>query len=165
MSTIEEDKIDEEYIVEKIIETTSSLLKLAREITINKISENCLFILTEIKESDNLNKKPLEKHLEYQKIENLKSDLYKIYFDTYDFNLYINYALKNKTLIEIKYIKKKFDKLDNLDMIKFVGPMFHCKINTPLYSALNSKTKFDINWEKNTFNHKMKMLKWKILKK
>ena len=74
-------------------------------------------------------------------------ELMLLYDDLYDVNLYIYKALKDKTIIDIRYfLKSSLDK-DYLEKVKDKKPMLHCKIVQPPYIHYKSKEKFDVNWD------------------
>ena len=94
----------------KIQEATSSLIDMATNICWNKISRNCVYILSEIDES--IGKNFFEQAKNRKKINDKKvpktlsaivSELTTIFENLYDINLYIYKSLSNKTIIKIRY--------------------------------------------------------------
>ena len=137
----------------EIEEAVPKLLHLARELTWNYISDNCEFILTEIKNGQE------NFHVERQLIngENDKKiplpfqeiirTLENLYDNLFDINLYIYEAKKNATIIDIRYyLKSSLDK-DYMQKVITNHPMLHCKVSMPRWLSDN-KEKFDINWER-----------------
>lgn len=154
-----------ENLHKEISGAVRSLVNMARESTFNKISDNCMYILSEIKNSE----KNFFEQNKIRKIENNKKtpkhfadiikDLENLYADLYDVNLYIYKTNKNSTIIEIQYFTRSSL---NIQYQKISDPketMLHCKIPLPPYVSTN-KEKFDINWQLGTLNHKWKMFWW-----
>lgn len=129
---------------------------MAKDYCWNEISDNCFFILSEIKSND---KNFLEKRIERKKTNDRKSlksfeqivkELNEIYYSLYDVNFYVYKSEKLKTIIEIQYfLKSSLDK-EFFEKVKTNEPMIHCKIANPNYQE-DSKEKFDINWEHGGF--------------
>lgn len=137
----------------------ANLLKLAEISCWNKISNNYLFIFSEIKDSDfqdhkkgggNTNKRSglLDLNLVTEMLE-------KEYADLYDINFYIFKAKKFHTIIEIQYYRKSSLDKEFFDTIKDNQPMFHSKIAMPMYAKDGKK--FDVNWKSGGFIHSCKM--------
>lgn len=137
----------------------ANLLKLAEISCWNKISNNYLFIFSEIKDSDfqyhkkgggNTNKRSglLDLNLVTEMLE-------KEYADLYDINFYIFKAKKFHTIIEIQYYRKSSLDKEFFETIKDNQPMFHSKIAMPMYAKDGKK--FDINWKSGGFIHSCKM--------
>ncbi|MFT3932375.1 MAG: hypothetical protein QM726_02070 [Chitinophagaceae bacterium] len=151
-----------ETLQDEMREAIPLLLKMARDITWNKISDNCKFILTEIIDSsDNFhiqrqkNKKENDKkkHVSFSEI---MLPLQKIYDNLYDINLCIYKAKRNLTIIDIRYYPKSSLHANYRREVSQKPPMIHCKVATPPW--LNDKNeKFDINWE-----HYASTIKWKL---
>jgi hypothetical protein len=144
-----------------------TLLSLARELTWNKISNNCKFILSEIENSEH-------NFFEQRKLRKIENDnktpaalqdlvplLLKQYENLYDINLHIYKSTKDLTIIDIRYYPKSSIEEEFRMKIKDQQPMLHCKVSTPPYN-FEKKEKFDINWEHNNFWHKWKMFWWKF---
>ncbi len=154
-----------ESIEKELLEMVKKLLGLARDLTWNSISDNCLYIISEIKHSDknffeqfktrvneNNKKKPKTLTEVVAVIENLYSNLY-------DLNLYVYKANKNFTLIEIRYSPRSSLDKDYRKIVETKETMLHCKVDTPAYYT-ETKEKFDIHWQFGTLNHKWKMFWW-----
>jgi hypothetical protein len=138
----------------EIEEVVPKLLDLARELTWNDISDNCKFILTEIKNGqENFHvQRQLLKEENDKKIplafQEIIPTLEKLYDNLYDINLYIYEATKNATIIDIRYyLKSSLDK-DYIQKVINNHPMLHCKVSIPPWLS-DKKEKFDINWEHN----------------
>jgi hypothetical protein len=138
------------------------LLDMAKELTWNKLSDNCKFIMTEIKNNEeNFNiQRRLRKKENDLKIPVTLSEimpiLLSLYDNFYDVNLYIYKATKKLTVIDINYyLKSSLDK-DYRQKVLHDESMFHCKISMPPWQNDKEK-KFDINWE-----HKERLTKWKL---
>jgi hypothetical protein len=135
---------------------------MARDSSFNNISDNCKFIISEIKHSD---KNFFEQNI-IRKIDNEKKtskpltdiivELETLYSNLYDVNLYVYKSEKNSTLIEIQYFPRSSLNIECPKKSTTPETTLHCKVVIPLYTSEN-KEKFDINWQHGTLNHK-----WKI---
>lgn len=155
-----------ESIYKEILEAVQSLLKLARESSYNKISDNCKFIISEIKHSDenfferNKIRKTVNNKKTPKPLIDIIAELENLYSNLYDVNLYVYKANKNLTIIEIQYFPSTSLDIEYQKTIATKETMLHCKIAIPPYASDN-KEKFDINWQLGTLNHKWKMFWWK----
>lgn len=136
------------------------LLELARELTCNKISDNCKFILTEIKNNENkiqrqLNKKENDLKIPLTLQEQMPA-LQHLYQDFYDINLQIYRTKKDLTIIDIRYYPKSSLEADYRAMVIDNELMLHCKVIMPPW-VNDKRAKFDINWE-----HKEWLISWKL---
>lgn len=147
---------------QEIQEAIPQLLNMARGMSWNKISDNCKFILTEIKDSNRnfndqrrLAKKENERKtpLLLQQVMPLLKDRYK---NLYDINLYIYKSRKNLTVIDIRYYQKSSLDKDYRQKVTDNPPMIHSKVAIPAW-LLDENEKFDINWE-----HKLWLIRWKL---
>ncbi|MBL7724163.1 MAG: hypothetical protein JNK27_08430 [Chitinophagaceae bacterium] len=138
------------------------LLDVARELAWNNISDNCKFILTEIKDSSEnfhllrqMRKKENDRKIPVTLIE-LMSTLHNLYDNLYDINLHIYRAKKYLTVIDIRYYPKSA--LDEVYRYKVLHnpPMLHCKVTQPPWLT-DKMEKFDINWE-----HKQWLINWNL---
>ena len=139
---------------------------MARDSSFNNISDNCKFIISEIKHSD----KNFFEQNKIRKTENEKKtpkpitdiivELATLYSNLYDVNLYVYKADKNSTLIEIQYFSRSSLDIEYQKKSATQETMLHCKVAIPPYASDN-KEKFDINWQLGTLNHKWKMFWWK----
>lgn len=145
-----------------ISNSLASLLKLARQLSYNKISDHCLFILSEIKNSEESfhiqnQKRIKENNFKAPKTyEEIIIELEKIFKGIYDINLYIFKSLKNVTIIDIRYYSRNSIDLAYQKQTESKETMIHCKVNVPPY-LIDKNEKFDINWE-----HKTLKLYWKL---
>ncbi|UOE47644.1 hypothetical protein MTO98_24850 [Mucilaginibacter sp. SMC90] len=150
---------------------TVSLLEIARKLSWNKITDNCLYITSEIENSTqgfcDLHK--LRKQNNDQKMLRSLADvmpqLLSLYDNLHDINLYIYRAERNVTIIEIAYyLKTSLDAMYRETIITD-PPMLHCKVPIPNYRALKEDRdkKFDINWQLNPLNHRLRVF-WMRLK-
>lgn len=146
----------------EIEEAIPSLLEMARELSRNKISDNCKFILIEIKDSDeNFNmQRVLRKKENNKKVPVTFSEiilpLQNIYENLYDINLQIFRASRRLTVIEILYYPKSSLDPDYKKSVLCNSPMLHCKVAQPPWLT-GKKEKFDINWE-----NKQWVIQWKL---
>ncbi|SEW36999.1 hypothetical protein [Chitinophaga arvensicola] len=131
---------------------TLKLLEMARDSTWNNISDNCKFILTEVKNSQDsfheqrkLNKKVNDKKVPVTLTE-LMPTLENLYDDFYDINLHIYKATKTVTVIDFRYYTKSFHDKEYQDKISHDPPMLHSKIAIAPWVS-DKKEKFDINWQ------------------
>ena len=146
----------------EIEEAVPKLLEVARELTWNKISENCKFILTEIKNSEgnfqvqrqarkNENDLKIPMTLQEQ-----MPALEHLYNNFYDINLHIYRATKDLTTIDIRYYLKSSLDAEYRQTVMYSEPTLHCKMASPPWLS-DKKVKFDINWE-----HKERLTNWKL---
>jgi hypothetical protein len=147
---------------QEIQEAITELLNMARGMSRNKISNNCKFILTEIKDSNRsfndqrmLLKKENDKKtpLPFQQVILILQTLYK---NLYDINLYIYKSSKDLTVIDIRYYQKSSLDKDYRQKVTDNPPMIHSKVAIPAW-LLNKNEKFDINWER-----KIWLIRWKL---
>lgn len=146
----------------EIKELSIELLRLAEELTWNKISGNCRFILSEIKNSNqnfDIRRKIMIKENDKKKpaiLPELMPVLQELYKNIYDINLEIYKATKTMTIIDIRYyLKTSLDK-DYMQTVLHNPPMLHCKVALPP-GQHGKEAKFDINWQ-----HKPWLIKWKL---
>ena len=154
----------------QIEEAVPKLLAMAKEMTWNKLSDNCKFILTEIKESQEdfhvqrqLRKQENDKKIPVS-LQVLMPTLQSLYDDFYDINLYIYKATKKLTIIDIRYYPKSSLAEDFRQNVLHRLPMFHCKVSLPPWLS-EKKEKFDINWELNEGMNKWRLFWLKISRK
>ena len=157
-----------ENIYKDIEGATKKLLEISKELSFNNISDNCSFIISEIKGSFS----PVKNYYQIRKVENDKktpkslqgivNDIEKIYDDLYDVNLYIYKAKRDATIVEVQYfLRSSLDieyQKDNANQ----ETMLHCKVSLPVYVATDRNQKFDINWELGTLDHKWRMFWFKL---
>jgi hypothetical protein len=138
------------------------LLDMARSLTWNDISENCKFILTEIKDSDKtfheqgkINKKENDKKKPMTLAE-LTPTLQGLYTSIYDINLQIYRATSTMTIIDFRYYLKSSLNEEYRQKVLYNPPMLHCKVPIPPW-LLDKKEKFNINW-----GHNQWLTNWKL---
>jgi hypothetical protein len=154
-----------ESLFKEISDAVQSLLNMARESSFNNISENCKFIISEIKHSDKnfFERNKIRKTDNDKKIPKPLADIILeleiLYPNLYDVNLYIYKADKNFTIIEIQYFPRSSHEIEYQKISAIQETMLHCKVAIPAYAS-ESKKKFDINWQLGTINHKWKMFWW-----
>ena len=130
--------------------------------TWNKISDNCKFILTEIKDSqDNFHVQRKLNKIENDKkvpvaLTELMPTLQRLYDNLYDINLHIYRATNSMTIIDFRYYPKLSLDQDYREKVLQKPPMLHCKDIMPPWLS-DKKEKFDINWE-----HYEGLNRWKL---
>jgi hypothetical protein len=157
----------ENNIEEKIKNLIKRLLEMVNLYCWNDISENLMFILSDISEvnGENFfiqqkNKNKLNKNKTPKNFNQVIADLKEIYDSIYDINLYVYKAEKHRTIIDIRYFLKIKLKADYLKTIAGDTPMLHCKITHPPYFK-KDKDKFDVNWELGGIRYHWNLLWWK----
>jgi hypothetical protein len=156
-----------ENLYNEISKAVESLLNLARDISFNSISDNCLFIISEIKhhnknsfEQNKIRKAANDKKTP-KSLNEIIIELEELYPNLYDINLYIYKAEKNSTIIEICYFARSSLKVDYQKISETRETMLHLKIDIPPYLTEKSN-KFDINWQLRPFYTNWKLFWWKI---
>ncbi len=157
-------KMKNESLETIISNATSDLIDMATDICWNKISRNCEFIMSEIKNNEEFSEQNKTRNkLNAQKIpkslNEISVDLKCFYEEIYDINLHIYNSLKNKTIIEIRYFLKSSFQKEFYSTIKDNEPMLYCKINKPPYA---SGRKFDVNWELGGIRHEWNLFWYRI---
>jgi hypothetical protein len=141
-----------ETLETEIKEAIPRLFEMARGLTRNKISNNCKFILTEIKDSsENFHKRrKINKQISDKKVPvslaDLMPTLRMLYEDFYDINLYIYKATRDITIVDFRYYPKSSLDHDYRTKVSNKSPMLHCKVTHPPWLS-DKNEKFDINWE------------------
>ena len=152
----------QDTLQKEVEEAIPKLLDLARELSWNKISDNCKFIITEIKDSkENFHvQRVLRKKQNDEKVpvtfSEIMPSLQNLYDNLYDINLHIYRADKYVTVVDIRYYPKSSLDQDFRQSVLDKPPMLHCKVATPP-RLMDKKEKFDINWE-----HKQWLINWKL---
>ena len=154
-------------LLDRLNAAVPTLLTMAKDLTWNKIPENCKFILTEINNNDqnfheqrrltikeNDNKIP-------ETLDKISLTLGEIYDNLYDINLQIYRTKKKMTVINIRYYPKSSLDKDYREKIKDNQPMLHCKVAMPPWLS-GKKEKFDINWQHNEGWNKWKLFLLKL---
>lgn len=152
----------------EIEEAVPKLLDIARELTRNKISGNCKFILTKIKDSqENFHVQQLLRKRENDKkvpvlLQALMPTLQSLYDNLYDINLHIYRVTKEVTIIDIRYYPRSALDQAYRQKVLHNPPMLHCKVTTPPW-LYGQKEKFDINWEHSEGLNRLRLF-WMKLK-
>ena len=133
--------------------TVPLLLNMARDLTVNHISDNFEFILSEISDM------PVDAHERRKVIKQQNEDkrpvplsalmpaLCQLYPNLHDVNLFIYHATRNRTIIDIRYYPRTSP-----------TEAYRQQVATPPWLSLATKTrKFDINWERRIGRAKWKM--------
>ena len=155
-----------ELLSSEIHSTVARLLELARDLSHNDISSNCLYILTEIENSEeNTNecqkkRKKINDKKTPKSLAAILTDLDVLFPKLFDVNLYIYKAKKDSTIIEIQNYPRTALDIDYQKITANQEPLLQCKVSVPPY-ATDSGEKFDINWELGTLRHKWKLFWWK----
>lgn len=154
-------------IEEQIGNLTISLLEMVNLYCWNDISENLVYILSDISkvEGENFfiqrrNKNKLNKKAKPKNFNEAILNLKEIYDSIYDINLYVYKSEKYRTIIDIRYFPKSELDPDHLKTVVNITPMLHCKIAHPPYFK-NEEKKFDVNWELGGINYHWNMFWWK----
>jgi hypothetical protein len=141
---------------------------MARALTWNNISDNCKFILTEIKNSEDnfheqrkLNKKINDKKIPVTLTE-LMPTLKSHYVFFHEINLHIYKSTKGMTIIDFRYHSKSFPDEKYQGEVLHGPPRLHYKVAMPPWLS-DEKEKFDINWEHYKVLNKLKLI-WMRLK-
>ena len=146
---------------EEVEKAVPMLLKMARDLTGNKISDNCKFILSEITNVDNTAHEERDRRLKEnsKKIPVTFSEtlpvLKLLYENLYDINLFIYKSTKKLTIIDIRYYPKSSLEENYRRGVISNPPMLHCKVAIPPWLS-DKKEKFNINWE-----HNKRWILWK----
>ncbi len=139
-------------LIHEISKAIPRLLDIASGLTFNQISDNCKFILTQIKNSEeNAHVQRMQRKIENDKkvpveLYKIMPELLKIYADLYDINLFIYRSTEDLTIVDIRYYSKSSLDPEYQDKVKDNPPMLHCKVAHP-YWLTDKNEKFDINWE------------------
>ena len=153
--------ISKDTLEQHLTEATVSLLSIARDLVWNTISDNCLFIISNLKEQEEEFgvRRKLEK-ARYQKLvpqylADVMPQMLNLYPHLYDINLFVYKASNERTIIEIGYYPKSALDEDYRKTIEDNPPMLHSKVSYPFYYHFNGKKKFDINWQNNSLSYKI----------
>jgi len=149
-------------IGDKLKQSIPKLLAMADEMCTNNISRNCMFILTEIKDSNDNFFKQRQANIKTNNkktpvtFDEILLQLKNIYAHIYDLNIEVYNANKNTTIIDIRYYpKSSLDESFRTSVINNL-PMLHCKIATPPWLE-NKNKKFNINWQHQTILYRLCM--------
>lgn len=139
---------------------------MARDLTWNNISDNCVYIISEYNDSAenaferNKIRKALNDKKTPQLLTEIDQELSSLYADIYQIDLYVYRAKKDNTIIEIELLRKSSLDAEYRKTIQDNPPSLHCKVAMPSYYQ-NKKEKFDIHWQNGTLGHWWKMLRWR----
>lgn len=154
-----------------LTQATGFLLETARKLSWNTITDNCLYLTSEIENStqDFCGVSKLRKQRNDQKVPlslaDVMPELLSLYNNLHDINLFVYRAKRNITIVEIAYYLKTSLDAEYRETIISDPPMLHCKVPIPHYRALKEELdkKFDINWQLNPLNHRLRVF-WMRLK-
>jgi len=141
----------------EIAQAVPKLIGMVKENCTNVLSENLVYIISEIRET---NLKPDAERKSRIKENKIKSPLsfddavqrlLDLYDNLYDINLVIYKAEKRRTIVEMRYYPKSSLNNSYRESVVERPPMLHCKIALPIY---HKEKKFDVNWEHNIYRHK-----------
>jgi hypothetical protein len=141
-------------LIKQLRWSTNTLLELTRETCWNTLSNDCVYLITRISESDDreIKKKKLPRNTELLTLEELAVELEKLYPQIYDLCFFIYQAQKSRTIIELQYFPKSALDQEFLLKVKDQSSMIHYKIKIPPYWQDRTKP-FDVNWELGGFRH------------
>jgi hypothetical protein len=129
---------------------TADLLRIARQLTYNCLSDNSLYIFSEILPIVLTER---ERFLQLEKTQPVPQQLAAImpqllahYADFYDINLFIHKAERKRTVIDIRYYAKSSLGAAQRQLAAADAPMLHGKVPIPFWAS-HSTLKFDINWK------------------
>lgn len=155
-----------ETLQQRLEEATVSLLSMARNMSWNKISDNCFYIISKeevsgylsFEEERKLRKKTNDKKLP-EELYALMPTLNELYSDIAEFNLFVYRAERTKTIIEISYYPLQQPESPIKHTIKKHSPGLHCKVAMPNYAngVSGKNKKFNINWQLNPPDHVLKV--------
>jgi hypothetical protein len=158
-----------ETLPEILTQTTAALLKMAREMTWNTISDQVCYVIRKTNPGENgnlIDNNRMRKRLldaapvltPDQAVEVLR----KQYPNLYLIELYVFKALQNRTIVEIALLEK--DQLETNYRLSVAGnpPEWHCKVAIPPYRT-DAGEKFDIHWPIGPWEFRWKMF-WRKIK-
>ncbi len=153
-----------EELKENILKTSHDIIRIAREKCNNNFSDNIEFVIRRFDVADldffalnKLRKETYEKSTKLP-VDKVVQELYSDLSGLLWIDLMIYKAEKNRTIIEVLLIKRQSNESVGDQELR---PSFHGGISTPQYAA-DSNDRFDVNWQQNTFNHRLKFFLWKI---
>ncbi|RZJ88593.1 MAG: hypothetical protein EOO60_10895 [Hymenobacter sp.] len=130
------------------------LLQLARSLTWNNISDNCIFIISEITDepTNAYQRQRLTKRLNDAKrplsLAALAPALHQLHGNLHDINLYVYRAAPEVTVVDIRYYPRSSLSPAYREQVATRPPMLHVKVTPPPWVAwAQPPPKFDINWE------------------
>lgn len=167
-SNIELKTMTTETLSVTLTHTTASLLKMAREMTWNTISDDVRYVIRitndvseegNVLEQNRMRKRILDAAPELS-IEQAATFLLEQYPNLYCIDLYIFMAFRNRTIVEIQLLEKsRLGEAYRLT-VSDKPPEWHAKVLIPPYRG-EAHEKFDINWPVGSWEHRWKMFWWK----
>ena len=157
----------------ELTQVTAALLKMAREMTWNTISDEVRYVIrkTAGAEAGNIPAQNRERKRILDAAPELSAEqaiaiLLEKYPNLYCIDLYIFRALPNRTIVEIELTEKSRLDADYRLTVSDKPPEWHAKVAIPPYRS-EAKEKFDINWPVGSWESRWKMFwwKWKLRKK
>jgi hypothetical protein len=153
-----------EQLKENLLKTAFDIIGVAREKCNNYFSDNIEFVIRrfDVSELDFFELYKMRRET-YEKSKKLSVDkvVQELFYELRELSwidLQIYKSEKNRTIIEIQLVKRQLNEsLGDMELT----PSFHASIPTPQYS-IDSNDKFDINWQQDTLNHRLKYFLWKI---
>jgi hypothetical protein len=158
--------MNQDTLHKDLTNATESLLVLARSLSFNFISNNCLYILSEIpngildsvaqrklRNSQNRRKQPVD-------LIQLLPELKVLYPTLHDINLIIYKANSRHTIIDIRYYSRNSLEPEYRKTVENNPPFLVSKVAMPPYHEDGQK--IDINWETENFKYHWNMFKLKI---
>jgi len=142
---------------------TTSLLEMVRDHCWNRIPEEVVYIISEIKDREaagwqNRIKSRRERDkLELMDFDTMMVNLEEIYPGIHDINLYVHRAVGKKTIVDVRYFPKARIGYDSKPS---TPAMIHAKIGLPPYRSHDSQ-KFDVHWEFGGLRHQWRMFRWR----
>lgn len=131
---------------------TDYLLNMAQSLTYNQLSNNYLYIFSEITNDPTLQTEParFEWLLRQQPIPcplaDIMPEVLAQYTNLHDINLYIHQAKRYTTVIAIRFYPRSALTVDYQQAIAYQPPMLHTKLPIP-YWVDSPSLKFDVNWK------------------
>lgn len=154
--------ITKDNFIEQLIKATEDLLNMAREMTWNKISDNCFYILFDKDKNDekrfSVEKRSAKSKSDKgtpQRLIDVAPVFLDLYPSFYEVDLQIYKASKKETIIEIWYRLKNSSDPGYKTTVEDNAPMLHCKVQIPFYIDFDKRKKFDINWKNNSLSYKL----------
>ena len=158
--------MNEQEFEREIKDATVKLIDLAKKSCYNNISSDLKYILANVREYNT--DQGLFDELKWKRINHKKTplnfqevilDLKDKFSDLYDVKLLIYKALKECTIVELRYCLKSIMSKSG-ETNKNREPVITCSVSIPQYAA-DSNKKFDINWKHGGFQHNWKMFFWR----
>lgn len=153
-------QMTKETLKSKIQLAIPGLLEMVKESCTNVLSENLVYLVSEIKDSKlNFNEERKIRIAENNaktpvSFDKAVNQLLEQYENLHDVNLFVHKAEKTRTVIDIRFYPKTSLNLEYQESVLNNPPMLHCKISNPMY---HEGSKFDLNWEHGGIKHKWKL--------